>query len=99
MALARTLVSEADIYLFDEPTANLDKNRRAAFYDLVGALRAEGKIIIVSTHDVGEIARFDGILLIERGEVVASGGHDELLAASGAYRELLHELEREGVET
>ena len=51
VALARALVLKAPVMLIDEPTANLDANARDQVKSLLGELRAEGRIVIIATHD------------------------------------------------
>ncbi len=51
VALARTLVLNAPVMLIDEPTANLDTKARDQVKALLESLRAEGRIVIIATHD------------------------------------------------
>jgi len=68
IALARALISEAKLYIFDEPTANIDIEKRKAFYNLLEQLSKKGKIIIVSTHNENELKNFGRIFNVSHGE-------------------------------
>ncbi len=76
--LARAWAQQADIYLLDEPFTGLDKNAQEAFAGALNKLRAAGKLIIASHHDLNSVPRlFDRVLLIN-GELVACGGTAEV---------------------
>ncbi len=62
-AIARALISNAPILLFDEPTANLDEESEAHFYKLLQELRAEGKTILIVSHDTNAAPKFSNQLL------------------------------------
>jgi putative ABC transport system ATP-binding protein len=51
VAIARALINDPQVFIADEPTANLDSSLSAAFLDAMSMLRAEGKTIILSSHD------------------------------------------------
>ena len=57
LALARALVHEPDVILLDEPTANLDPKTSRAVRDLLLELRRQGRAIVISTHNLGEVER------------------------------------------
>lgn len=58
LALARALVHEPDVILLDEPTANLDPKTSRAVRDFLLDLRRQGRAIVISTHNLGEVERF-----------------------------------------
>lgn len=80
LLLARTLATEADIVLADEPVASLDP---AYALDTMSVLRAEavrGTCVVVSLHDLGLAARFaDRMIMLAGGRVAADGPPDEAL--------------------
>ena len=71
-AIARALVNNPKILLFDEPTANLDKQNSLKFIQILQNLKKEGKTIIVATHDVlfDNINFIDQIYHIQDGEII-----------------------------
>jgi iron complex transport system ATP-binding protein len=79
--LARVLAQQAGLLLLDEPTTGLDIGHAQALLDLVDRLRAEEGATVVSTlHDLTLSAQYaDDLLLLDRGEVVASGAPEQVL--------------------
>ena len=70
--LARALAQEAKIVLLDEPFTGVDVTTEAAIVDLLRELRAQGHLMLVSTHNLGSVPEFcDHVLLINRGLVAA----------------------------
>jgi iron complex transport system ATP-binding protein len=79
--VARALVQETPVVLLDEPTAHLDVARRLDLLGLVRGLAAEGRAVLVVSHDLGLSARFaDRIALLGDGRVLAAGPAAETLA-------------------
>lgn len=78
--IARLLVQSADLCLFDEPTAALDPINAAAVRGALRDLAAEGRTVVFSTHDLGEVAKADlGVALGEGGVVVCSGAGRDVI--------------------
>jgi iron complex transport system ATP-binding protein len=72
--VARALVQDTPVLLLDEPTAHLDVARRLAVLELVRELAAEGRAVLVVSHDLGLSARFaDRVALLAGGRVLAAG--------------------------
>lgn len=76
--VAQGLAQEADVLLLDEPITGLDVVSRQHILDAIAAERASGRAVVVSTHDLGDAAAADHLLLLA-GRVVASGRPDEVL--------------------
>lgn len=85
LAIARGLILDADVYLLDEVTSDLDGENGQHIMEL---LRSIGKIIILVTHRLSEVKPSDNILVLEHGEIIAEGKHDELIKSCEAYRKL-----------
>ncbi len=62
-ALARTVVIDADLYLFDEPTANIDRSSLPVIEEIIKEKRNQGKTVIISTHSRQQAMRLSGNLL------------------------------------
>ncbi len=88
LAIARALYRDPDILLLDEATSALDSASEQFVQDTMHRLRAAGKTIIVIAHRLSTIMDADKIVVLEDGNVLEEGTHDELLAEEGKYREL-----------
>lgn len=87
MTIARLLLARQRVVILDEATAHLDNTSEAAVQEaLTEAL--EGRTAIVIAHRLSTIRAADQILVVEAGQIVERGTHDELLAAEGRYAEL-----------
>jgi ABC-2 type transport system ATP-binding protein len=72
LSLARTLLHEPSLILLDEPTANLDPGSVREVLDLLNELRADGKAILISTHQVNEVERIaNRVALLRAGRLLA----------------------------
>lgn len=75
VAIARALINDPRIVIADEPTANLDSERSAQFLDIVAELKAEGRTVLMTSHDplVAEAAVVDRVVSLRDG-LIAGGG-------------------------
>ena len=87
VAIARAILADPKILILDEATSSLDSESEAMIQDGLKALRA-GRTTFVIAHRLSTIRSSDQILVLEHGEIVERGTHDELLAAHGRYRQL-----------
>lgn len=72
--IARALATKAPILLFDEPTAHLDLRHRLEIWRLLQGLKQEGKVILISTHDLITAKRAcDAAVILSRGKCIAAG--------------------------
>jgi manganese/iron transport system ATP-binding protein len=84
--LARALAQQGRIMLLDEPFTGVDVQTEAAIIELLRALRAEGHLILVSTHNLGSVPEFcDQVVLIHR-TVLACGPTEEVFTESNLAR-------------
>jgi ABC-2 type transport system ATP-binding protein len=85
--LARGLVGDPELILFDEPTTGMDPVAARDFRELIGELRDEGRTILITTHDMDEAeAVCDRVTLIDKGRVLATESPRGLAAMSGLHR-------------
>lgn len=87
LALARALSHDPSVFLLDEATANIDSETEETVKAALENIR-DGKTVIMVAHRLSTIKNADQILVMNKGKVVQSGSHDELIVQAGDYREL-----------
>ncbi len=87
LALARLLYRDADVWILDEPTANLDPAAEARFFEELRVL-AQHRIVIVISHRFCTVRSADQIAVLNDGRVCEHGTHDRLMALGGRYAHL-----------
>lgn len=85
VAIARTLIHNPEIILFDEPTTGLDITSSNVFRQLVHQLKRDGKTIIFSSHIMEEVSMLcDSVAMMHKGELVYHGDLNELYKSEGS---------------
>jgi energy-coupling factor transport system ATP-binding protein len=93
LVLALVLVSEPPVLLLDEPTRGLDYPGKAALAGIVRDLAAQGRAVLVATHDVEFVAQVaDRVVVLADGEVVSSGPTARVVAESPAFAPQVHKI-------
>ena len=87
LALARALLHNSPVYLFDEATSNIDMESENAILAEIQAL-AQTKTVLLISHRLANVTRADHIYVMEQGNVVEQGTHEELCQAGGRYQQL-----------
>lgn len=94
VALARALLSEAPIMMLDDPVSQVDTRTAAQIIDTVRSMAGDTTVLIAS-HRLAALRHADRIIMLDGGRIVASGNHEQMMAAGGYYAKAyrLQELE------
>ncbi len=87
IAIARALLADPKILILDEATSSLDSESEALIQEGLNRLR-KGRTTFVIAHRLSTIRSADQILVVEAGEIIERGTHDELIAMNGRYKQL-----------
>lgn len=87
IALARAFYRDAPLLILDEPTAALDARAEAALFERVRDLQQDRTVVLIS-HRFSSVRGADRIYVLDRGRVVETGSHDELVRLGGQYAEM-----------
>lgn len=96
LVLARSILHDSDIYIFDEATSNIDVESEDKIMKVVQELAKE-KLVILISHRLANVVKADNIYVVKAGEIVETGNHEELLSRGGDYSKLFlaqQELEK-----
>ena len=87
LAIARALFRDAPVVILDEPSASLDPRAEADLFGLLQSL-CDDRIVIFVSHRFATVRDADVVMVLDQGEVVEFGSHDELMAENGLYYDL-----------
>lgn len=90
IAIARAILKDAPIILLDEATASLDPENEIAIQQAINSL-VNNKTLIIIAHSLATITRAEQILVLDGGEIVQRGNHQQLLAQEGLYQKFWQE--------
>ncbi|EFM96754.1 lipid A ABC transporter ATP-binding protein/permease MsbA [Actinobacillus pleuropneumoniae] len=91
LAIARALLRNLPVLVLDEATSALDTESERAIQSALAELQKD-KTVLVIAHRLSTIEKADEILVVDHGEIIERGSHNELLAKNGAYKQL-HSLQ------
>lgn len=84
LALARALLHDSSIYIFDEATSNIDSESETLILEVIMEMK-KTKTILFITHKLDNVVHSDCIYVLEQGLLVESGKHDDLMVQDGVY--------------
>lgn len=90
IAIARALLREPAVYIFDEATSSVDVESETLILQTIHALADRGKTVIMVTHRMANAADADHVVVFEHGRVAEQGTYAELMRANGTYAKLFH---------
>ncbi len=93
LAIARALLGDFSVYIFDETTSNIDVDSENIILELINEIAKEKTVIYIS-HKMRAIASADSIFVMESGTIAESGTHSQLLKKEGVYFKLYMEQEQ-----
>lgn len=88
IAIARALLRESAVYIFDEATSSVDVESETLILQTIRVLADRGKTVIMVTHRMANAADADHVVVFERGRVTEQDAHVELMRANGTYAKL-----------
>ena len=95
IAIARALLKDPPIMIFDEATSSLDSASEQAILAAIREVAAERTSLVIA-HRLSTITDADEILFLDQGRILERGRHNELLAADGAYARMWRLQQRDG---
>lgn len=90
LALARALLHDADLYIFDEATSNIDIESEEIILQFIQRLKRNKTIVMIS-HRLANAMLADQIYVLQQGELIEQGNHSELMASKGIYAEMFNQ--------
>lgn len=93
VCMARALLHDSPIYVFDEATSNVDATSETAIGEVIASLAGEHTVIVVA-HRLSTIVDADQILVLERGHIAERGTHSALLTEAGVYARMWNSQEQ-----
>ena len=88
IAIARALMRKPELVILDEATANIDLKSESCMLDSIAKMYPHMSIILI-THRVAQMKKFDQIIVLKEGKLTGSGTHSQLLKSCGLYSELI----------
>ena len=93
LALARMILTNPEVYIFDEATSNVDVESEDSILETIYALSKEKTVVVIS-HRLANIKNADKIYVLEKGYIVESGNHDNLMKNNSVYANLYTNQEK-----
>ena len=88
LSIARAMMKDAPVIILDEATANVDPENEKELMEAIRELTQE-KTVIMIAHRLKTVRHADQILVVDKGQIVQRGTHDELMSEDGIYRRFI----------
>ena len=92
LALARAILSNREVMIFDEATSNVDVESEEMIWDSINKLAKEKTVIVIS-HRLANVVNADKIYVMDKGELIEEGTHEELMKRNNKYFEMIKSQE------
>ncbi len=89
VGIARAIIKDPEILIFDEATSSLDSENEAKVMEAINDV-SQGKTTILIAHRLSTVRDADKIIVMDKGTIVGEGTHDELMATNAVYQNLVH---------
>lgn len=89
MAIARVFLARPSLLILDEATSSIDTRTELIIQDALASIM-EGRTSFVIAHRLGTIRDADTIMVVDRGQIVEKGSHDDLIEQKGMYHQLFY---------
>ena len=87
MALARAILHDSEVYIFDEATSNIDVESENKIMEVIHTL-AKTKTVILISHRLANVVKADQVLVMKKGKIIETGTHEELMRQQKYYHQL-----------
>ena len=84
LSIARALLTDARLIILDEPTSDVDAESEVALVETIEALRRDAGVLVIA-HRLSTVRNADHIFVLERGQLIEHGRHEELVSSQGIY--------------
>ncbi len=92
LAIARALLKDSPVYIFDEATANIDVDSELKVLEIIYELK-KTKTVIFITHRIKNVSLADNILVLSKGSLIETGTHSDLISKDGVYSNMYRKQE------
>ena len=97
IAFIRAIVHKANIYIFDEPTSNIDLRTEKMIQSIIDKISKTSTVIIIA-HRLNTVKKADLVFVLSHGEILESGTQEELIDKQGVYYHMLNAGDEEQIQ-